>query len=210
MTIFSGPSYDLREGAPLHFCRPGSPQGTRAASRPKGGEASGPNFPVGPPGRRAVRTRERARPRSREGGAGETRCGKTLCVLTINGGPDGPLWGKVGGWRGRDAPYGSPALRSTRAGRSGAATRGAKTALGTRRRGWPPNPLRRAYMGFWCFLVFVTIPSLGAAERPPRGLCGHRPSCPARKQNSLRTGENVLRLRGGGYRESRVYRPNGP
>jgi hypothetical protein len=63
----------------------------------QGGEASGPTFPVDPPGRRALTTGARAKRQDQEGGAGETKIfccddqesGKSRCDLPIIGWPDG-------------------------------------------------------------------------------------------------------------------------
>jgi hypothetical protein len=52
--------YDLRAGAFRHFCRPGSPRGTRAASRPAGWRSERPDLPCGPTGATGT-TRERVR-----------------------------------------------------------------------------------------------------------------------------------------------------
>jgi hypothetical protein len=70
-------------------------RGPRAARQ--GGEASGPTFPVDPPGRRALHTGARAKRQDQEGGAGETKIlrvfdqqnGKWRCDLPIIGWPIG-------------------------------------------------------------------------------------------------------------------------
>ena len=146
----------LGRGAPPHFCRPGSPQGMRAASRPKGGEASGPTFPVGPPGRRALYTRERARPRSREGGAGETRCGKSRCDLTMNGGPDGPRWGKVSSGAGAVRPTGLP--RCARPAPQGQGQRdGEQRRIGVEAARMALKPRQTGARRFWDFSLFGDV-----------------------------------------------------
>jgi hypothetical protein len=53
-------------------------RGPRAARQ--GGEASGPTFPVDPPGRRALHTGARAKRQDQEGGAGETK----ICARSIS------------------------------------------------------------------------------------------------------------------------------
>jgi hypothetical protein len=59
------------------------------------------------------------------------------------GGPHGPRCGKVRARRGRFAPYGSPALRSTRATTSRAMERGAKRHWERKREGQGQNPIDR-------------------------------------------------------------------
>ena len=147
------------------FCRPGSPRGTRAASRPSGWRSERPDLPCGPTGATGTLFAcPREAPGSGRGCGGNQIAkqarnqegGKPRCGLPMIGGPDGPRGGAVNGsgsppeplegfghkplpGAGASAPYGSPALRSTRATRSGAMTREAKRHRGTTRRGQGPT-----------------------------------------------------------------------